>query len=76
MEMESIVIKFLIINKMVWYYFNVGSYKLKMLIVNSGVTTKLRITDNFTVEKSVISKNNESKKLKQEKRATNEKHDK
>lgn len=76
MEMESIVIKFLIINKMVWYYFNVGSYKLKMLIVNSGVTTKLRITDNFTVEKSVISKNNESKKLRQEKRATNEKHDK
>lgn len=47
-----------------------------MLIVNSGVTTKLRITDNFTVEKSVISKNNESKKLRQEKRATNEKHDK
>lgn len=76
MEMESIVIKFLIINKMIWYYFNVGSYKLKMLIVNSGVTTKLRITDNFTVEKSVISKNNESKKLRQEKRATNEKHDK
>lgn len=37
---KYIIIKLFITHKVVWYYLNVGSCMLKMVIVHSGATTK------------------------------------